>query len=417
MSETTKQADVQHDRFPFLDGMRAISILWLVGFHSLWFLGFFLEKENFVSILKSGLPAYLILCGHFGVDIFFVLSGFLITHVLLTGQGLGNGGLGNFYRRRAFRILPAYFVCLGLYASMASYIPYPSKIEHVWLNFLLVNNYAPLSMQAMAWSWSLAIEEQFYIIFPLLFFVCGSSRKLMQLAIGLLVAAVAIRAGVAIATGPWPGAATHPMLSGAYFARYFETIYCQTHMRFGGLVCGIIARLAVGNVAIRAWFSSRPKVTTAVLAGAVTLAAFVLLNGMITAILKIESIDYKMATIVGDRYLFAAAVAFIAFHSIALASPKQMFTRLLSSPRWKLWAELSYGAFLLNPIAICFTAYYLKAPLQTASGLFLVGYVAACFALTFAASWVLFTLVENPMRALGRRGFGQPTQGTAVPAN
>lgn len=403
-------------RFPFLDGLRAVSILWLIGFHSIWFLGFYLTGENFVGVMKSSLPIYFILGGHFGVDIFFVLSGFLITHVLLAGNGLGAGGLGTFYRRRAFRILPAYFVCLGLYALMVGYIPFPAKVEHIWLNFLLVNNYAPLAKMAMGWSWSLAIEEQFYIVFPLLFFFCRSSRKLMQMAIGLMIAAIAIRTAVVIATGPWPGPAIHPMLGYEYFSSYFETVYAKTHMRFGGLVCGIIARLAVGNAAIQAWFATRPKLTSALLAASFVVALLVIASALIMATFGVANVDVKMAIIIAERYVLAAAVAYIAFHAIALASPTQWFKRLLSHPRWRLWAELSYGAFLLNPLAICFVAHYVREPLQTASGAMLAGYVAACYALTFAASYVLYTLVENPMRALGRRGFSRAPVGEPVVA-
>src|SRR5947208_2452901 len=99
-----------------------------------------------------------------GVDIFFVISGYLIASLLLKEHDRTGGiRLKKFYARRAFRVLPAYLIGLCLTALI---LKERSNIGHAWANLLFINNFLPASWQAMGWSWSLAIEEQFYIVFP-----------------------------------------------------------------------------------------------------------------------------------------------------------------------------------------------------------------------------------------------------------
>ncbi len=165
-------------RIPSLDGIRAIAILLVLLGHSI-----------------SGLPAAALLIewlevGRFGVSIFFVLSGYLITRLLVEEQERdGSISLKRFYIRRFFRIIPAYYLYLTciLVASRMGYLTLPSS--GILPAYLFVWNYAP---RAAGWfyghSWSLSMEEQFYLLWPPVLAALGKTRG-SRLAIGIILVA------------------------------------------------------------------------------------------------------------------------------------------------------------------------------------------------------------------------------------
>jgi peptidoglycan/LPS O-acetylase OafA/YrhL len=146
--------------FAPLDGLRALSLLLVVASH-----------------VRTVLPIQHYFSGGLGVGIFFVLSGFLIT-ILLLREELASGtiSLGAFYIRRAFRILPPYFLAMGVYL-LIGLIPSQHELRVKFLNGLpyfltLRNEYVPQGLPvAFTHSWSLSVEEKFYFAWPLLFFV------------------------------------------------------------------------------------------------------------------------------------------------------------------------------------------------------------------------------------------------------
>jgi peptidoglycan/LPS O-acetylase OafA/YrhL len=146
--------------FPALDGLRALSLLLVIAGHAR-------TTSRIWYYCSAGL----------GVGIFFVLSGFLIT-ILLLREELAFGGisLGAFYIRRAFRILPPYFLTIGVYLLVAL-IPSQRELRVRFLNTLPYfltwsNEYVPKGVAAtFTHSWSLSVEEKFYVVWPLLFFI------------------------------------------------------------------------------------------------------------------------------------------------------------------------------------------------------------------------------------------------------
>ncbi len=126
-----------------------------------------------------------------GVMMFFVLSGFLITWLLLKeNESTGTVALLDFYRRRTLRIFPAFYVywtlCVGLLWLCGKTVPW----THAWSSFFYVGNYYSSlhhhSESAFSHTWSLAIEEQFYLLWPLLFIfwrknLAGLKRGLIAL--------------------------------------------------------------------------------------------------------------------------------------------------------------------------------------------------------------------------------------------
>jgi peptidoglycan/LPS O-acetylase OafA/YrhL len=151
--------------FGSLDGLRALSILGVIWFHSWWGTPSYSRLES-MPVLRQG---------SYGVHIFFVVSGFLITTLLLREMDrYGKISLRDFYIRRALRIWPLYYAVLGIYLvnalvfergtvranSFLHYLPSFATFTYTWF----VSTAWPGGMFNLAWT--LATEEQFYLFWP-----------------------------------------------------------------------------------------------------------------------------------------------------------------------------------------------------------------------------------------------------------
>ena len=184
-------------RLASLDGIRAVSIALVLAEHG-W--------KTLPATLQASPVAPIIGNGGLGVFIFFVISGFLITHLLMEERvSSGTISIKNFYIRRSFRIWPAFYIfiatigALGAFGAISLHL---SELLHsalyVW-NYTLGNN-----TWFLGHTWSLAVEEQFYLIWPLAF-------KLMDLKSSAIAAAVLIvvtpilRVGTYLLAPEWKG--------------------------------------------------------------------------------------------------------------------------------------------------------------------------------------------------------------------
>jgi peptidoglycan/LPS O-acetylase OafA/YrhL len=169
----------QPDYRPDIDGLRAIAVLAVIGFHAF--------------------PAW-IRGGFVGVDVFFVISGYLISTILLTGMERGSFRFSRFYIRRIRRIFPALIVVL-LACMVAGWLvlfsfEYKALGKHVAGSAAFVSNFVlwneagyfdkAAATKPLLHIWSLGIEEQFYIVWPLLLYLVWK-RKAATLALLLLL--------------------------------------------------------------------------------------------------------------------------------------------------------------------------------------------------------------------------------------
>ncbi len=144
-------------RFPGLDGLRAVAILGVVWHHSV--------KPDFLPIFTRGFT---------GVDLFFVLSGFLITTLLIREKiKHGKISLRNFWARRFLRLMPAYYglllAMLGAYLIFKPNDPDTARlVEGFPIYALYLSNWWHPDANNLGITWSLATEEQFYLIWPLI---------------------------------------------------------------------------------------------------------------------------------------------------------------------------------------------------------------------------------------------------------
>src|SRR5262249_10912041 len=135
----------------WLDGLRGLAILLVLAFHFGCLAG-----------------------GSLGVDVFFVLSGFLITTLLVEEwQGRGSIGLKHFYLRRGLRLLPAFLalllICLACTFFAENAAEAAAGRKEVWVAGCYVSNWPELhrtSMPTLGHTWSLSVEEQFYLLWP-----------------------------------------------------------------------------------------------------------------------------------------------------------------------------------------------------------------------------------------------------------
>ncbi len=180
---------------PALDGLRGLAIL-LVVFHHAWF---GLHSATVPDVVVQRLAYF----GWAGVDLFFVLSGFLITGILLDTKESPHY-FRNFYMRRVLRIFPAYYAFLVLlfFVLPRTGLMYPQEAAQLtanqpwyWsytVNVLLGREGWPATPWNTGHLWSLAVEEQFYLVWPVLVFLL-SRRPLMWLAATTIIGAFVLR--------------------------------------------------------------------------------------------------------------------------------------------------------------------------------------------------------------------------------
>ncbi|NOT62049.1 MAG: acyltransferase [Acidobacteria bacterium] len=197
------------ERIPELDGLRGLAVLMVMAYHAFAYEMVYEQWYGFARLL-----AWVTNLGWLGVDLFFVLSGFLITGVLLrTRQDVHY--LGNFYWRRALRILPLYFLILLVVVSCYANAGWFVLLSAVFLSNLVTLFGVPLVYGPL---WSLAVEEHFYLFWPWVVRAL-TPRRLAWLATGV--------------------AFSQPLARGAGFLTNTD-IYYFTWFRLDGLAWGAL---------------------------------------------------------------------------------------------------------------------------------------------------------------------------------
>ena len=162
---------------PHIDGLRALAVIVVLFFH-------------------AGIPYFG--GGFVGVDVFFVISGFLITSIIESETSTGSFSLTSFYERRARRILPALFMVISACLAVGALTAAPDDLKNLSLSALSATLFgsnlffwlepggyfadAHLT-KPLLHTWSLAVEEQFYIFFPLLLVAAGNVRSISKSAL------------------------------------------------------------------------------------------------------------------------------------------------------------------------------------------------------------------------------------------
>lgn len=212
-------------RKPGLDLLRAIAIVWVMVFHT------YLAGYEGGGVLRWS--------GWMGVDLFFALSGFLIGSQVFAPLAQGRPfDFTDFYLRRGFRTLPAYFVVLAVYLAWPSLREVP-KMMPAWqfLTYTL-NLLIDPSRAAFSHAWSLCVEEQFYLLFPAVAVLLawrGSLRWSVLLAVLLVLGGMALRAGLWLHF-----IAPVQRVGGDATDSYLRFLYYPTYARIDDLLAGVV---------------------------------------------------------------------------------------------------------------------------------------------------------------------------------
>ncbi len=213
-------------RLPGLDTLRALAVLVVVIFH----LGGYLP------------PAFqpVAAVGWMGVDLFFVLSGYLIGTQLLRPYLRGERPrLVPFYQRRAYRILPAYFAVLALYLAVPAWREWPG-LAPAWKFVTFTENIAMLYPADRAFShvWSLCVEEHFYLLLPwlvLLLMRKPSASKTLALVAAVFLAGLFFRGFQVFHVLRAQG-----LTGDEADVLFMKNVYYPTWTRLDGLLCGVV---------------------------------------------------------------------------------------------------------------------------------------------------------------------------------
>lgn len=388
----------RRDAVPVATGLRALSMTWVLVQHvhqGLRPLGATPEGARFLAH-----PALTVgWAGNLGIEIFFVLSGYLIGGILARErEETGAIATRPFYVRRAMRILPAYLLAMAVNLAL----PTTANKGAVWANLLFVNNFVPFTEQFMAHCWSLAIEEQFFLTAPLLVLLLyrvSPQRRTTLLAVVVAVACVtalvvvfALRLELSLRS---PNA--HE------FWRYMNAFYVKPHTRFGSIVMGIlVAWLEREGRVLRALERVRPLPWLLAVASLAAMAfvVFVFPEGRDEAGGRrlVGSVSLALG-----GYLFGAATATLLLVSRARGPVATLLERTLGARVLHPVAQLSYAMYLLHPVCITplfgWLGFDLARPFVSYGRI-----VAASFGASAAVAVLVFLLLELPVMRLRPRG-------------
>jgi peptidoglycan/LPS O-acetylase OafA/YrhL len=307
------------DRIPALDGVRGIAILLVLFLHVVIYSG--LQKSVLIdsALLAAGQAAWL------GVDLFFVLSGFLITGILYDAKGSPQY-FSSFYGRRVLRIFPLYYGFLACMYLVAPLLLTPEEAgalhaKQVWYWTYLAN----VDVALHGWPepghlghfWTLAIEEQFYLIWPLVVLVCDR-RRLMMICIACALIALMVRTAIPVLVEPL---AAHVLLP-----TRVDTL------AIGGLVA-LLMRAPAGRVWLQRWAH------VILVIGAVWLCVlFFVRKGLSAGDPVVQTMGYSVIAVTSAA-LIATAVE---------GRGLQWLRRVLASPPLIFLGKYSYGLYVVH---------------------------------------------------------------------
>ncbi len=355
----------QASRTPELDGIRGVAILLVLYWH------YFVVPLAPPNL--DGWPAMIYQArgmGWSGVDLFFVLSGFLIGGILIDNREAPNV-FKVFYIRRALRIIPIYAIVLGVFYSCITFGgAYHSQFGwlfrghlRLWPYLTMTQNFLPHHSIFLGPSWSLAIEEQFYLLLPALV-IFLRPRALLKVSWVAVVISVVVR----------------------FFIPTSDQ-YMWTFGRLDGLFTGVLLAQAMRDPALLGWAARH--------IGAVKLAAWIMLAGTL-------EIGINAARFGCFAYTWLA-MFFAAFMVIALVDHNGRVARLMRL-RWLTWTgQIAYGLYLFHqPINGFFHGWAHGGPPQihNLSQFALTGLAFVTLMIVASASYRFF---ELPLMNLGRR--------------
>lgn len=352
-----------NSRLPTLDGWRAIAVGLVIWAHAGQ--GFFATEADYYGKGSSQL-------GAFGVDVFFAISGLLITKLLIDERNrFGGISLAGFYIRRVFRILPPVFAYLIAVALTAGFLNATELLSCL----LFWRNYLPqdLGSYYTVHLWSLAVEEHFYLTWPALV-----AFLLYRRVNAMTVAWISVGAGL------WRIADAQNHITNTLLPQVPPHI--RTDLRMDALLWGCFTAFLIADPAVRRILTGRLRPWMFYL-GVVASVACVLL--------------YSQLTSLWIAMLFPFLLVMTILH------PEWAVSRLLDHPVPAFLGRMSYSLYMWQQIFLI-PAWEPRIWLQHFPQN-LVG--------VFAAAYLSYRLLEKPCMTLGRKLSDRVRQRSLAPAS
>jgi peptidoglycan/LPS O-acetylase OafA/YrhL len=370
---------------PALDGLRGLAILLVLLTHAIA-----LPLEPVGTSFDSAVHGFARI-GWTGVDLFFVLSGFLITGILLDTRNEPRRW-SRFFARRALRIFPLYYgvliVLFIIFPLLVSWNePQYETLRHnqpwYWayaVNFLEVATKGKGTTLNTVHFWSLSIEEQFYVLWPFVVWACRP-RTLLRIAAVVAVVGLAARIWLALAD-PF---------------NYAGSAYVITPVRLDGLMTGAVLAVAArmeGGLERFRWLAPR-----AMVAGLTVLAAIGLWRGgFVYSDPVISTLGFPLI-----------AVTFGALLVTVLTSPgKSRLERFFCTRSMRSWGKYSYGVYVFHYLLIGAFTWFFPVYERKASWLggsrvpAVLAFAAIITVLSWCAAWLSYNIYEKRFLSLKR---------------
>ncbi|PIE40838.1 MAG: hypothetical protein CSA49_06435 [Gammaproteobacteria bacterium] len=389
-----------------IDGMRAISMLMILLFHAYTIYIIFTPGLEIEDMLAAGGYAWAwIINSDKSVDVFFVISGFLITHILLRQiASMGRIRLSNFYVRRFLRLSPVYYFVIILYWLLLRNLP-AANSENIWANFLYVNNFLHYKDQAMNWTWTLAIEEQFYLLFPLLLGFLTSKTKSplfwmwMLWLLAIVVRYFVIMGDEQISTSPQSRVASDL----DFHAHHFSVLYDNLYTRYSALLSGCMAayyyfyhREAVSR------FFAAPVGKVVIALGIGTVFLFLIVPVISQRFDEYQNFNIFYQAV--SRNLFSLGLAIWILAAFEEGWVKKVSGVLLGNRLLYPIAQLSYSMYLVHVVLIIIVVTWAKGLVEQnpeISHFTAISYVfLISFVLTTLLAVIMYLLIERPLMNL-----------------
>jgi peptidoglycan/LPS O-acetylase OafA/YrhL len=376
------QSSFLEGRIPELDGLRGIAIGMVLVHHYLLQV---IAVRNGSAFAYALVPFRLLWSG---VDLFFVLSGFLIGGILLDAR-VSSNYFRVFYTRRFLRIVPIYAVCLGAYFILYTLVRSGAAVKLSWVvkggllwtpylvflqNFWMMrsNEWGILGLTV---TWSLAIEEQFYLTLPLLIRILNPRRFLAFLGAGILMA-------------PILRIAFRVIRPETFYPAFFHMMPC----RADALLLGVLGAVIVRDARCRAWLSSHRKLSGSLFA--------LLALGVGVLIKTSPSPNDTLMLTIGLTWLAAFYLAALLY---ALSWRESFLSRCLRW-NWLCWlGSIAYGVYLFHMffLYVIYGSVWAAPPKIWSFQTLCVVLVALAATLVICRlSWIYF---ERPLVRIGHR--------------
>ena len=358
--------------FPNLNGLRFTGALTVMLFHC-----YTLHREIWGDFYQSGwfqAIGKVLNKGHLGVALFFVLSGFLITYLLLDELTRNDRiNVLHYFMRRILRVWPLYFVITIFGFFLFPHLPYGVETTHeLWRYLLFLSNWDELingareNLNFLTATWSVSVEEQFYLSWGVLIALTGFRKKgFFPLFFGSVITGVLV---------------FRFFHTGDERTIYFHTFSVVSDLAFGGLLAWLVVEQHIDR-----FFRTMPRF--------VLILVYILGFGA----LFLDGWLLKTPLAFAARLVPECVFGFIVLEQVY---SEQSFYKIDRIPGFFEAGKLTYGFYLFHSIFIYYFAHLFQDFHLTDSIGYYALFVALVFGCTYLTAWISFRFFETPLLRL-----------------